>query len=88
VSDIWRPSDKFLDPIVIQRSVVRVPSGGDYERGAHTRLVFMNLDRWMPPVFGSLTELGSCDPGEVSARVVDAEGIGSFPSRIPTLRAG
>jgi hypothetical protein len=78
VSDIWRPSDKFRDPIVIQRSVVRVPSGGDYERGAHTRLVFMNLDRWMPPV----SELGSCDPGEVSARVVDAEGIGSFPSRI------
>ena len=57
MSDIWRPSDKFLDPIVIQRSVVRVPSGGDYERGAHTRLVFMNFDRWMPPVFGSLTEL-------------------------------
>jgi hypothetical protein len=68
VSDIWRPFDKFLDPIVIQRSVVRVPSGGDYERGAHIRLVFMNLDRWMPPVFGSLTEPGSCDPGEVSAR--------------------
>ena len=74
MSDIWRPSDKLLDPIVIQRSVVRVPSGGDYERGARARLVFMNLDRWMPSVFSSLTELGPCDPGEVLARVVDAEG--------------
>jgi hypothetical protein len=74
VSDIWRPSDKFLDPIVIQRSVVWVPSGGDYARGAHARLVFMNLDRWMPPVFSSLTAPGSCDAGEVLACVVDAEG--------------
>ena len=84
VSDILAPLRQIPGPDRHPRSV-RVPSGGDYERGAHTRLVFMNLDRWMPPVFNYPTRpcdsanarelnLDACDAGAVPACVVDAEG--------------
>ena len=54
MSDILAPLRQIPGPDRHPRSV-RVPSGGDYERGAHARLVFMNLDRWMPLVFSYRT---------------------------------
>jgi hypothetical protein len=47
---VLAPRRQIPSPIVI-KGVVRISAGGDYERGAHARLVFMNLDKWPAPDF-------------------------------------